>query len=125
MRELLRPFGLHAGQARVIHALGRVEEASQRQLAIEFSVTAASMSQMTKRLIDNGFIQFRKNPQDKRAAILSLTVEGKSLRDKIVAVWWEVDQIIVDAIGAESAEQLFARSGKLRDILGGKAPMAD
>ncbi len=123
LRELLKPLGLHAGQARFIHALGRVGEASQRQLSVEFSVTPASMSQMTKRLINNGFIQLRDDPQDKRAAILSLTDKGKQLRDEIVAVWHDVDQIVIDAIGAENAERLFAQSGQLRDALGGKAPM--
>lgn len=125
LRERLRPFGLHAGQARVIHALGRVDEASQRQLSSEFNVTPASMSQMTKRLVSNGFIQVRDDPQDKRSTLLSLTDKGRQLRDEVVAVWQEVDQIVIAAIGADNAEQLFAQSGRLRDALGGRAPMTD
>ncbi|QPM92318.1 MarR family winged helix-turn-helix transcriptional regulator [Pseudooceanicola algae] len=123
LRELLKPLGLHAGQARFIHALGRMEEASQRQLSSEFNVTPASMSQMTKRLISNDFIQLRKDPKDKRAAILSLTEKGRHLRDQIIAVWQEVDRIIIEAIGAENAEQLFTQSRNLRAALNGKAPM--
>ncbi len=125
LRNFLKPLGLHAGQARFIDALGRVGEASQRQLSAEFSVTPASMSQMTRRLIDNGFIQLRNDPQDKRAAILSLTDKGKQLRYEVVSIWQEVDQIIIDAIGAENAEQLFTQSGRLRDALGGKTPMTN
>lgn len=125
LRKLLKPLGLHAGQARFIDALGRVGEASQRQLSAEFSVTPASMSQMTRRLIDNGFIQLRDDPQDRRAVILSLTDKGEQLGNEVVAIWQEVDRIIIDAIGAENAEQLFTQSGKLRDALGGKAPMTN
>lgn len=125
LRERLRPFGLHAGQARFIHALGRVDEASQRQLSSEFNVTPASMSQMTKRLVSNGFIQVRDDPQDKRSTLLSLTDKGRQLRDEVVAVWQEVDQIVIAAIGADNAEQLFAQSGRLREALGGRAPMTD
>ena len=125
LRELRKPLGLHAGQARFIHALGRVGEASQRQLSSEFNVTPASMSQMTKRLVKNGFIQLRDDPHDKRSTILSLTDKGRQLRDEVVAVWQDVDQIVIDAIGAKNAEQLFAQSGNLRDALDGRAPMTD
>ncbi|MEP0454506.1 MAG: MarR family winged helix-turn-helix transcriptional regulator, partial [Roseibium sp.] len=70
LRVLLKPLGLHAGQARVLHALNRMGKASQRQLADEFNVTPASMSQMTKRLINNGFIEVHSDPDDRRTSIL-------------------------------------------------------
>lgn len=123
LRELLRPLGVHPGQARVLHALGRLKEASQRHLASEFNVTPASMSQMTKRLIKNGFIELRNDPQDKRSAILSLTDKGWQLRDEVVAVWQRLDQVVINAIGAENANILFAQSRALRDAMGGRAPM--
>ena len=123
LRELLRPLGVHPGQARVIHALGSLKEASQRHLASEFNVTPASMSQMTKRLIKNGFIELRNDPQDKRSAILSLTDKGWQLRDEVVAVWQRLDQVVINAIGAENANILFVQSRALRDALGGRAPM--
>lgn len=125
LRELLKPLGLHAGQARFIHALGRVGEATQRQLSSEFNVTPASMSQMTKRLVKNGFIELRADPLDKRSTLLSLTDKGWQLLDEVVAVWKDVDQIVIDAIGAENAQQLFMQSGNLREALNGKAPMTD
>jgi len=70
-----------------------------------------------------GVVQQRDDPKDKRAAILSLTDKIGQLRDQIVAVWEGVDQIIIAAIGAENATQLFQQSGALRDALGGEAPM--
>lgn len=123
LRELLKPLGLHAGQARFIHALGRVDQATQHQLCSEFNVTPASMSQMTKRLINNGYIQSQSDPKDRRSSILSLTDKGRQLRNEIISVWWDVDQLIIDAIGVENANQLFEQSEKLRDALGGDAPM--
>ncbi|KZX98233.1 hypothetical protein A3753_12480 [Sulfitobacter sp. HI0082] len=122
LRELLAPLGIHAGQARIIHGIHRMGEASQRQLADQFNVTPASMSQMTKRLINNGFIKVRPDPSDKRSSLVSLTSEGEMLLNQIIEVWKKVDDIIIDAIGARNAEQLFSQSLKLRDTLGGKAP---
>ena len=80
---------------------------------------------MSTNLVKNGFIQLRDDPHDKRSTILSLTDKGRQLRDEVVAVWQDVDQIVIDAIGAKNAEQLFAQSGNLRDALDGRAPMTD
>tara|TARA_Y100001951_G_C11295289_1_gene275096 strand:+ start:1693 stop:1947 length:255 start_codon:yes stop_codon:yes gene_type:complete len=77
---------------------------------------------MTKRLINNGFIKVRPDPSDKRSSLVSLTSEGEMLLNQIIEVWKKVDDIIIDAIGARNAEQLFSQSLKLRDTLGGKAP---
>ncbi len=122
LRDLLKPLGIHGGQARCLHALDHMGEASQRMLAAEFNVSAASMSEMTKRLINNGFIEIRDNPDDKRASILSLSEKGHDLLQQVYDIWMEIDQIIINAIGGERAEQLFADSFALRNALGGKAP---
>lgn len=122
VRKLLEPLGIHPGQARVLDALNRMEEASQRALASQFNVTAASMSEMTKRLISNGFIQVRKDPSDGRASLLSLSPKGKGLLDQVFVAWHAVDQVIIDAIGEPQAEALFQHSLDLRDALGGRAP---
>ncbi|WP_424931270.1 MarR family winged helix-turn-helix transcriptional regulator [Amaricoccus macauensis] len=124
LRDLLKPLGIHAGQARVIHALSRMGEVSQRQLASEFNISQASMSQMTKRLRMNGFVEQRDDPHDRRSGIVSLTAKGTQLLDEILAAWNEVDQVIIDAIGTENAEQLFRQSLALRNALGGVAPGA-
>lgn len=124
LRDLLKPLGLHAGQARFIDALGRIDGATQRQLSGEFNITSASMSQMTKRLVTNGYIHLDPDPKDKRAAVLSLTDKGMQIRGEILAAWEKLDREIVEAIGQEGAEQLFTQSGNLRNVLSGKAPLS-
>lgn len=124
-RRMLRPLGLHAGQARVLHVLSDKGEASQRMLADQFDVSAASMSEMTKRLIANGFIQSRPSPEDGRSSLLSLTPKGRKLAQQVFEVWRALDELIADAIGAERAGRLFADSMALRDALGGRAPGRD
>lgn len=122
LRKLLNPLGIHASQARFIHALSQMGDTSQRELALVFDITPASMSQMTKRLIDNGYVQLRSDKNDRRISILSVTTEGEQLLEKVYETWEDVDKIIIDAIGAEKAKQLFTLSRELRDALGGKAP---
>ncbi|MBS8261078.1 MarR family transcriptional regulator [Roseibium polysiphoniae] len=122
LRVLLKPLGLHTGQARVLHALNRMGKASQRQLADQFNVTPASMSQMTKRLINNGFIEVHSDPDDRRTSILLLTAKGQDLLTRVFAVWDQIDQIVIAEIGADHAEQLFTNSRNLRNALGGRAP---
>ena len=122
VRKSLEPLGIHAGQARVLDALSRMGAASQRLLASEFNVSAASMSEMTKRLISNGFIQVQKDPDDARSSLLSLTEKGAELLDQVLIAWWDVDRTIVAAIGQDKAEELFSLSLDLRNALGGRTP---
>lgn len=121
-RRLLQPLGIHARQAHVLHVLDQLGEASQRDLAGHFNVSAASMSEMTKRLIKNEFIEVRANPDDRRASVLSLTPKGKELLQQVFGVWEQVDEIIIEAIGSERAGRLFSDCLSLRDALGGEAP---
>lgn len=124
VRKSLEPLDVHPGQARVLDALHRMGEVSQRHLASEFHVSAASMSEMTKRLISNGFIKMRKDPKDARTSLLSLTTKGENLLGQVFATWSNVDQIIINAIGDDNAEVLFQHCLDLRDTLGGRAPGA-
>ena len=57
--------------------------ASQARLAKEFDLTAASMSTMTKRLLDAGLIERRVDEREIRSNVLRLSNRGKSLLEKI------------------------------------------
>lgn len=122
LRKRLAPLGIRPNQALILDALGVWETASQSELAQKFNVTAASMSTMTVRLINAGFVQREVDPNEIRSNILRLTDEGKNLLEEIHTFWREMDAMIEETIGPEKAKQLMALSGELRDKLGGHAP---
>ena len=122
LRIQLSPLGVRPRQARILDALHRMGSASQVELAREFDVSAASMSTMTVRLIEAGFILRTTNPDELRSNMLRLSDSGRALLKDVEAAWREVDVIIENAIGAEDAEALARLTHKLRDQLGGRAP---
>ena len=122
LRKRLALIDMRPRQARVIDALARMEPASEVALAREFGVTPASMSTMTARLIEGGYITREVDPSETRSNILRLTSLGHDLLSDIHVAWRDIDALIVERLGADDAEQLAALTRALRDGLGGRAP---
>ena len=122
LRLKLTKIEVSQSQARVIDALSRLGAVSQVTLAREFSITPASMSTMTKRLIEAGYITRKVDPDQARRNIVALTPQGQDLVTKVHAAWREIDIVITDAMGTQDASDLFTLTRRLRDRLGGKAP---
>ena len=122
LRRRLALIDVRPRQARILDALSRMEPASQIGVARAFNLTPASMSTMTARLIDAGFIKREIDPSEARSNLLRLTDRGRSKLSDIHKAWREVDAIIADTIGAENAVTLAKLTRELRDGLGGNVP---
>ena len=101
-----------------------MEPASQVSLAREFGITPASMSTMTVRLIEAGFISREPDPDEARSNLLRLTPRGRGLLSDIHAAWGDIDALIAERIGSENAATLARMTRALRDSLGGRVPGA-
>lgn len=124
LRERLAEIGIRPRQARIIQALSRMEPASQVSLAREFDITPASMSTMTVRLIEAGFVSREPHPDEARSNVLRLTERGRGLLSDIHAAWRDIDALIADRLGADDATTLARMTRNLRDSLGGRVPGA-
>ena len=122
LRQRLACIDRHPRQARIIDALARMEPASQVTLARAFDITPASMSTMTARLIEAGFVTREVDPHEARSNLLRLTPRGRGLLSEIHAAWRDVDALIAERIGAVEAETLSRLTRALRDGLGGRVP---
>lgn len=122
--ERLAKIGVRPRQARIIDALARMEPASQVALAQEFGITPASMSTMTVRLIEAGFISRDAHPDEARSNVLRLTERGRGLLSDIHAAWRDTDALIAKQIGPTETATLARLTRSLRDSLGGRAPGA-
>ncbi|MAU99214.1 MAG: hypothetical protein CMP81_25590 [Fulvimarina sp.] len=122
LRERLNVIGLGPRQARIIQALSQMEPASQVSLAREFGITPASMSTMTVRLIEAGFISREPHPDEARSNLLRLTERGRGLVSDIHVAWRDIDTLIAERLGAENAATLSRLTRELREGLGGRVP---
>ena len=124
LRQRLARIDLRPRQARIIDALARMEPASQVTLARAFDITPASMSTMTTRLIEAGFVTREVDPEEARSNLLRLTPRGRGLLSEIHLAWRDIDRMIAKRIGAEEANTLSRLTRALRDGLGGRVPGA-
>ncbi len=122
LRLRLLPLGLGPRQARMLDALDRLGTAAQIDLAKAFNVTAASMSTMTSRLVEAGFITCTQHQHERRSNVLALTDHGTAMLENIHAAWRAMDDVIETAIGKDKAAALATLTLELRNALGGRAP---
>ena len=122
LRLQLAELDITPRQARILDALDRMADASQVQLAREFDLTPASMSTMTVRLLDAGYILRSPHPGEARSHVLRLSDQGQSLLAEVRKVWKQIDQKIEATLGVEKAERLVVLTRELRDKLGGHRP---
>ena len=122
LRQRLAKLDIRPRQARVLDALDRMGKASQAELARQFDLTPASMSTMTVRLLNAGYILRSAHPDEARSNVLELSDRGRSLLVEVHTAWREIDQMIAAQIGPERAAALAALTRELRDALGGRMP---
>ena len=120
MRDELAPIGIGPRKARVMNVLHLMGAASQAELVREFDISAASMSTMTSRLEAGGFITRTIEGKGAHRIQLKLTKKGTALIDQIHEAWRNVDRVIDEAIGEDTAHSLATWSGELRNALGGQ-----
>jgi MarR family transcriptional regulator, organic hydroperoxide resistance regulator len=85
-RPLLEPMGLTHPQYLVMLALWQREPLTVRELGQLLSLEPATVSPLLKRLEATGYLTRARDPRDERSLNLSLTAEGRQLRDRALAI---------------------------------------
>lgn len=116
----MTPIGIKPRQARILNALSRMGEVSQNELAEQFDVTSGSMSTMIERLEKVQLIERRKNPDDRRVDLITLSKRGALVLTEIRDVWCEIDELIEEKLGSQKFAQLSELTKELKFAMGGK-----
>lgn len=85
-RPLLEPMGLTHPQYLVMLALWQAEPLSVRRLGELVSLEPATLSPLLKRLEALGHLHRQRRTDDERTLDVTLTGEGRALRDRALAV---------------------------------------
>ena len=81
-RPLLEPMGLTHPQYLVMLALWESGPLRVSELAGRLSLEPATLSPLVKRLEAGGLVTRRRDPDDERAVSVTLTPDGRALRDR-------------------------------------------
>ena len=107
-RPVLEPLGLTHPQYLVLLALWEKSPRSLRELAGELAMEPATLSPLIKRLEAQGRVARRRNADDERVLDITLTEEGRALREDAL----DVPPRIMERVGMDALE-----IGRLRDAL--------
>jgi DNA-binding MarR family transcriptional regulator len=87
------------------------------ELAEKNQMTKQSMSYLVDYLHEHGFVEFRADPSDRRAKCVHLTDKGLRVQRAAVEISRQVEQELVDVVGAEGMKQLRTLLAKLNEAL--------
>jgi len=81
-KSILDELGLTYTQWIVIVALWEQDDQTVKHLGERLYLESNTLTPLLKKLEDMGYVQRRRNPQDERQVLVTLTEAGKQLRDK-------------------------------------------
>jgi MarR family transcriptional regulator for hemolysin len=118
-----RRFGQTRAQWAVLLRLERREGLKQSDLAEDLDLQPITLTRLVDRLCDNGLIERRPDPNDRRAKRLYLTPAARPLLDRIDAQVEELAETVLAGVDAAAVGVLLSHLGLARENL--KQAIAD
>jgi DNA-binding MarR family transcriptional regulator len=116
--ESVMPDGMTLAQFTVLNHFVRLGGPRRpSDLAEAFQVTRATMTSTLKRLSDKGLVSVVGDDQDRRGKWVSLTDEGRAMRERCVLLVMPELAAIVAVLGAEPFDAMIGPLARLRATL--------
>src|SRR5690242_7286736 len=112
-----RQVGISRAQWTVLLRLDRSEGLKQSELAEILDLQPISLTRLLDRLSDNGLIERRPDPNDRRANRLYLTPAARPLLEQLAALGEELMETVLQNVDAAAQEQLLRALGIMKDNL--------
>ena len=106
-----RQFGISRAQWTVLVRLDRSEGLKQSELAEILDLQPISLTRLLDRLAENGLIERRPDPNDRRANRLYLTPAARPLLTELADLGQELMETVLEGLGDDTNERL------LRDLV--------
>jgi len=111
--DALRPLNLKVGQFSILSALRRPYPLPVSDLASELGMDRTTMSKDIKPLERRGLLETRKDPEDARVRLVSLSRKGEDLWRKAYPLWQQAQKKIHARLGKTDWTALRAELLKL------------
>jgi MarR family transcriptional regulator, transcriptional regulator for hemolysin len=112
-----RQFGISRAQWAVLIRIDRNEGLKQTELADMLDLQPITLTRLLDRLADNGLIERRADPNDRRANRLYLKPAAKPLLDRLSDLGADMMEIVLDGISAASIERTLKELSSVKDNL--------
>ena len=121
-----RQLGMTRAQWAVLLKLERHEGAQQSELADFLEIQPITLTRLVDRLCENGLIERRPDPADRRAKLLYLTPAARPLLAQISKQVEEVAEEVLSGIDPQALDAAMSQLGiareNLRQTITGKNP---
>ncbi|MCK9511158.1 MAG: MarR family transcriptional regulator [Pigmentiphaga sp.] len=106
LADRLVAHGISAAQWTVLRALWKEDNVSQVDLAASIRVEKASLTQVLVALEKQQLIHRTRSAEDRRRWFVSLTPEGRTLKQTLLPIGREIDQIATRSLSADELQTL-------------------
>ncbi|MGH9294433.1 MAG: MarR family winged helix-turn-helix transcriptional regulator [Acidimicrobiales bacterium] len=105
---LLRSSGVFPGQELLLMQLFERDGRSQTDLVRALGLDPSTVTKMLQRMERAGWVRRRQADHDRRVVLITLTDEGRLLRDKVEAAWQAVERLTTECLSDRQLEPLRA-----------------
>ncbi|PYI52531.1 MarR family winged helix-turn-helix transcriptional regulator [Paenibacillus flagellatus] len=103
---LLKSNDVHPGQPPLLFLLARHDGLRQHELAERLRVKPATVTVMVNRLVKNGLVERRADPDDQRATRVYLTAKGRGAVDEVRGALQESEAHALEGVTPEERMEL-------------------
>ena len=114
-----RQYGMTRAQWAVLFRLDRCEGLKQSELAELLDLQPITLTRLLDRLAENGLIERRADPNDRRANRLFLTPAARQMIERLAGLSEEMMTTVLEGIDPVSTERLLRDLQALRENLRG------
>lgn len=112
-----RRYGMTRAQWAVLKRLESNEGLKQSELADMLDLQPITLTRLVDRLCDNGLIERRADPNDRRAKRLFLTPAAQPLMDRLDALGQRLLESILEDLSPEKTDAALTYLGTMKDNL--------
>jgi MarR family transcriptional regulator for hemolysin len=114
-----RQYGMTRAQWAVLVRLDRSEGLKQSELAEILDLQPITLTRLLDRLAENGLIERRSDPNDRRANRLFLTSSARPLLERLSDLGTDMMSTVLEGLDAKTLEKLQRDLGLVRENLRG------
>ncbi|MGE5163825.1 MAG: MarR family winged helix-turn-helix transcriptional regulator [Sphingobacteriales bacterium] len=112
-----RQFGISRAQWAVLMRIDRNEGLKQSELAEMLDLQPITLTRLLDRLADNGLIERRADPNDRRANRLYLKPAAKPLLGRLADLGADMMETVLEGISSTSIERMLKEFSAVKDNL--------
>ena len=91
--EFLAALNLHVGQEMLLLQLWNRDGLMQSELARFMGIEPATVTRIIDRMTSSGWVERRKDSEDRRVSRVYLTPDGRALQQPVQAAWQKLEEL--------------------------------